>query len=404
MPPTSFTDSARKRLSQAADIAVVKAVAAGGEVAGGAATGVAEDEEPVVIHVPHSDGSLNLAAPAPAPFSNGPPPKLPKYLPTKTQPQRRSCICGKDECRTITICFQSLKDVRGLHFAMPSLGATRQGDLKEFKIERTLVHLGMYSEDKSSWVCSVDQRNRSGKKAPKGAAAAGEATATGGDVAGEGVEATVDYDETQGELKAPALPPLSADGGDEDDPSAPPKKRSTYTRRYVALHHFHPEVLEAMVELGKTTIDTIPAKLIVDHGLLGNGYTEDDIFRGKSRGLGMKPKNKAEVFVPVPTYQHAKEDYILLSTRARLDRLVRSCREKNHRTNPAMNDITALRPVDKRRKLEALPSLDADNRWDLQRAVCMLSDKLDEAYNEISRLKRRQDELDVVLHAPTTSL
>ena len=78
-----------------------------------------------------------------------------KLFPISTKPQRRTCICDHPECKSLSICFQSMDDVRGRFFSLPSSDGQRLSELKEFKLKRTLLHLGTQGEG------SVDNRDQS---------------------------------------------------------------------------------------------------------------------------------------------------------------------------------------------------------------------------------------------------
>lgn len=55
-------------------------------------------------------------------------------------------------------------------------------------------------------------------------------------------------------------------------------KRSDKT---IAYQHFHPEIIqEIVINQGFTTIDAIPEIVLKDFDLLGNGYTDEDRFKG----------------------------------------------------------------------------------------------------------------------------
>jgi hypothetical protein len=165
----------------------------------------------------------------------------------------------------------------------------------------------------------------------------------------------------------------------------PQKSQPLHSRKYVANHHFHPEVLQAMMDQGKSTIDCIPVQFITDFDLVGNGYTHADLFSGSL------PKGQAgPVYVPTPSYKNALDDYKLVSTRWRLNKMIASCqlKRKGNTTLAPRGVDNILLPVEKRGRVDAdvLPGMDPDNNEDLQRAICMLSDELAAANNEIIRL------------------
>ena len=164
---------------------------------------------------------------------------------------------------------------------------------------------------------------------------------------------------------------------------APTAKASA---KYVANHHFQPEILQAMLDQGKTNIDCLPVQLIKDLGLIDNGYTNADLFHGKVPDADGKT---SPVYVPVPSYKNAEDDYKSVSNRWRLNRIIKDCRMKRRgkSTLAPRGQDNILRPVDKRAKIDALPAIDSESVDDLQRAVCMLSDELDAANEKIKRLE-----------------
>jgi hypothetical protein len=52
-----------------------------------------------------------------------------------------------------------MSDVRGSFMALPSAGGERLAELKEFKLKRSLVHLGL--NKMATRVCTVDNRDQS---------------------------------------------------------------------------------------------------------------------------------------------------------------------------------------------------------------------------------------------------
>lgn len=83
--------------------------------------------------------------------------------------------------------------------------------------------------------------------------------------------------------------------------------------KFVDNHHYDPAILQAMLDQGKSNIDSMPVDLIRDLGLIDNGYTNADLFHGK-----VPEGNTSPVYVPVPSYKNAKHDYKLVSNRWRL--------------------------------------------------------------------------------------
>lgn len=64
-----------------------------------------------------------------------------KLFRVNTDPIRIPCICGSDDCKKLTKCFQSIDDARGSMLVMPTLGGKQQPHIKEWKIKRVCVHL-----------------------------------------------------------------------------------------------------------------------------------------------------------------------------------------------------------------------------------------------------------------------
>ena len=86
-------------------------------------------------------------------------------LTAPSKPRRVSCICSSDECKQLTICFQSVdNDIRGLFMQLPSIGGSILAGLKEHRVKRTLIHLNQYSPDKDTWQCTIDRRKSSPKQ------------------------------------------------------------------------------------------------------------------------------------------------------------------------------------------------------------------------------------------------
>jgi len=177
--------------------------------------------------------------------------------------------------------------------------------------------------------------------------------------------------------------------GEEEEP--------LHSRKYIANHHFHPEILQQMLHQGIKHIDCITEELIRELGLVGNGYTSADIYSGKvsekTKSILSLPEGTTDgpYYVLVPSYKGASDDYKLISTKWRLNKMIKECNEEcrgNNSTLAPRGEDNILLPVEKRaRGGGALPAMDFDNISDMQRAVCMLSDELNEARDEINRLK-----------------
>jgi len=178
------------------------------------------------------------------------------------------------------------------------------------------------------------------------------------------------------------------------------------SKKYIANHHFHPEILQLMVDQGMTNIDCMTEELIREWGLIGNGYTSADLYSGKvpekTKSILSLPggNTNGPYYVPVPSYKGAKDDYQQVSMRWRLNKLVKDCQEKcrwNSALAPRGEDNDVLQPVEKRaRRIGELPALESNNITELQRAVCMLAEERDRKQAELKRLedeiRRRESE------------
>jgi hypothetical protein len=275
---------------------------------------------------------------------------------------------------------------------LPTVDGDRLSGLKEFKLKRCLNHLGFVMN--LDWACSVDNRDRS-KTANTSPSTTTQSNAMTPDDESNPApnnklkEVNVRV-RLNGKLnrayRTSATTKVPTDVLDKIAIEAQPIQ----SKKYVANHHFHPEVLQTMMDQGKLNIDCIPVQFIKDLDLVGKGYTDEDLFEGSP------PKGiEGPVYVPTPSYKNAKDDYKLVSTRWRLNKMIESCRVQHggKLTPRGEDDILLpvqkriLTPIQKRGKVDALPDMDTDSNKDLRRAICMLSDDLDEANAEINRLK-----------------
>lgn len=247
--------------------------------------------------------------------------------------RRCTCVCKSKLCKQITKCFNSINDVRGLFFTVPPDDVQRKGDLKRFKNKRMLEHLRISGDDVEA-TQSFDVRDQSASVTPS------QGTRT-------------------------------------------QKSVQTRSTKYVAYHHFDPVILQQyIVDDGETTIDLIPESFLRDCNLLGNGYTDEDRFRGEVNGYD------ENVYAPVPSYKHAARDYKLASGRYRLNLLIKACGERHRgetflatRSEVAANEVQNLQLVDE------LPHMDINNVEHLQRAVCLLKDENDALKQKINQLE-----------------
>lgn len=261
--------------------------------------------------------------------------------------KKRGCICGSKDCRLLTKCFNSIGDIRGRFFTVPSTNADRNTEVKRFKAARICDHLNIMGEDVSQ-ACSQDNRNRSSLATP--------------------------HNHTRSNTKT--------------------VKRK---ERNIAYHHFNfnPAVIqELVINQGNTTIDLIDENFLKQIGVLGTEYTDEDRYDGT---VGRVDGN---FYVPVPSYKQAKRDYKLASGRYRLNQIITSCRGR-HRGETFLatrNEVASdtLKPVDQ------LSPMDENNVEHLQRAVCLLSDENDALREENNRLKD-QINADRLIHLGTNN-
>jgi len=253
------------------------------------------------------------------------------------KPNGATCICGDDDCAKLTLCFQSIGDARGGKFSCPTLGGKRDAAVKLFKLKRACHHLAL-GETNYEQYGTMDTRDRS--------------------------------------MKTPSPPKRSRKAKKKQ--KSPEKER-----KVIAAHHFHPAVIQLLVVDGKINYsDRLTVQWIKDVGLYKNGYTNTDIFK-KEHG-----NKKEDCFVPVPSYKmkHAWSDYQMAATRHQINDLIKSCTDSQygHSHLSKRGEDNILQPVGKMAK----PS--PAEPEDLQRAVCILADNVQELK---LRNKQLQDEL-----------
>ena len=78
------------------------------------------------------------------------------------KPDRSGCICGSPVCKQVSLCYQSLGDARGCMLTLPPVGGKRKAEIKEYKLERAVHHLGLGKNNYKQYA-TVDRRNRSTK-------------------------------------------------------------------------------------------------------------------------------------------------------------------------------------------------------------------------------------------------
>jgi len=199
-------------------------------------------------------------------------------------------------------------------------------DLKDFKIERTLFHLGIDTSVKEVWKYAHNNIQKS--------------------VGNEAAESTSKIASKHTNLK---------------------------DRKFIAYHHYHPELLQHFTKNNDKTMDFLPISLVEKLGLINNGYTNDDLFRGYVEKL--KRLGEDAAYVPVPSYKHAEDDLERLLDRIQLNEVVRTCRDK-YRGYKALSTVRGDRlynhVINQRRKLLS------DNISEVERAVSILADRVEE--------------------------
>jgi len=262
-----------------------------------------------------------------------------KLFQVDTIPTRLSCICDSDDCKKLTKCFQSINDARGGILTMPTIGGTQQPHIKEWKARRICHHLAL-GENKYEQYASVDKRNRS-RKSP-----------------------TPTAKQTRNKKKDPQQ-----------------------VKKGLAVHHFHPEIVQLMTKDNKLKfIDLLPESFVKQSTLWKKGYSTADKLPGGH-------KNET-VYVPTPSYKHAEDDYDLAVARFKLHGdIIRRCEDATYGhsflVNRGRGEGSSCEPVNK------LPRLDTNSIKDLQRAVCMLAEEADELKIENQSLKDKLAERDM---------
>ena len=99
--------------------------------------------------------------------------------------RRSTCVCGGQQCKQLSKAFQSVDDVRGQFFTMPSLGQVRAAGLKLHKLDRCIHHLELQESDETmdevrERVSTLDRRYRSkGEEDAKGSTVSTRSTPKG---------------------------------------------------------------------------------------------------------------------------------------------------------------------------------------------------------------------------------
>ena len=259
------------------------------------------------------------------------------------KPDRSACICGSPVCKQVSLCYQSLGDARGCMLTLPPVGGKRKAEIKEYKLERAVHHLGLGKNNYKQYA-TVDRRNRSTK---------------------------------------PITPSPTKRTRSKTKSSEP---KAIKEKKVIAAHHFHPEVVALFTNDEKCKYhDSISATFIKDQGLWKNGYTEMDEFKPGIKGVEEK------VYVPVPSYKldDAISDYNLVSTRHRLNDVIQSSSEaiRGHTFLSRRGEDNILQPVEK------LPRLSATDTDVLTSAVCVMASNYEDLQRQ-NRLLKEQLEQD----------
>ncbi|EJK68472.1 hypothetical protein THAOC_10344, partial [Thalassiosira oceanica] len=140
----------------------------------------------------------------------------------------------------------------------------------------------------------------------------------------------------------------------------------------LAMHHFHPRVVKFFVSGGQraTYQDVISEQFVKDCGLDKRGYSDADVFEGELNWYGkLKAANQGKVYVPVPNYTGAREDYDRVTYRYRgLDAVADECLRRTDavkESEQASEDM--IKPI------QELTELSADDADDLRSVVALLA-------------------------------
>mmetsp|Transcript_21540 Transcript_21540/g.46813 ORF Transcript_21540/g.46813 Transcript_21540/m.46813 type:complete len:309 (-) Transcript_21540:139-1065(-) len=275
------------------------------------------------------------------------------FLIDRSATDRNPCICGQPSCPKIRACFQSIGDARGLNLALPSLGGSRNAAIKEYKLRRICHHLGLGEENFEQYA-TTDTRNRSITSLP-----------------------------TPG-----GSPPNDSTRNKNDNPMR--------SKKCIAVHHFHPEVIQLFVTNNKFQFfDYLTESFVLESGLWQNGYTHDDYFPGEA--VKSKGKKLGRVFVTVPTYTNALEDYRRAAIRYRICDIIKSCNDAMENRNDGSgasflgradddendDEEDTLQPLNKKGRFSTM------NAHDLQRAVCVLAADVEQLEIKNKRLEQQ---------------
>jgi len=187
---------------------------------------------------------------------------------------------------------------------MPSLGGTLNAEIKKYKAAQVCHHLRLGKSNCEDYVSS-DNRNRS--------------------------------------AKSPAPTANSTRSA---------KKSHQVQKKFVAVHHFHPEVIQHFVKDKKVKFnDYLPESFVKESGLWQNGYTQINYFPGEYMP-NKKTIQPGRVFVPIPSYKYAADNYKLLATWFKLNEIIKSCNDStyghSHLSRRGEDEVMA--PVDRMQK------------------------------------------------------
>ena len=261
----------------------------------------------------------------------------------------RECICGKEACAALSKCFKSIGDARGGYVQCPTVTGKRGLDMRIHKMKRICIHLGFSASDYEQYA-SVDSRKQSAGPAPA----------------------------TSAKKRATKK-----------------EKESERERRWVSLIHFHPLIIPFLIDEKKNLsyVNFIPEGVIKGFNLVGQGYTDADLFKKGGKPVehqvrsGTTVTNVGRIYTPTPSYMinNAANDYEMAKARYTLNDTIEAC------TNQSLGqtflkkrgDDEVPTPVAKLRRRNP-PTHD-----ECQRAVCLLSERLEEMELELKQWKER---------------
>eukprot|EP00581_Thalassiosira_minuscula_P003416 CAMPEP_0183742276 /NCGR_PEP_ID=MMETSP0737-20130205/64343_1 /TAXON_ID=385413 /ORGANISM="Thalassiosira miniscula, Strain CCMP1093" /LENGTH=197 /DNA_ID=CAMNT_0025977841 /DNA_START=382 /DNA_END=975 /DNA_ORIENTATION=+ len=171
------------------------------------------------------------------------------------------------------------------------------------------------------------------------------------------------------------------------------KRKNKFERqkKAIAVHHFHPAVVQHYVVDEKINFgDYLLESFVKENGLWENGYTDMDYFPNQFKPDGKKNGSGERVFVPVPTYQNALQDYQLALTRFKIKDIIKSCKDAMSANSIILgrkDDDASLHPVNKKARISTTTSGDDSN--ELKRAICLLAGEVEQLQQSNKRLEQK---------------